>query len=547
MKRTLLGASIIALIFATFAYYHFPKQLNYYWFGSIIFLIGSLFWPLKIRKPHLTNHTLIIIIIIGLALVIRLINLADLPAFVHGDEAEIGIGARDIMQGKYPHLFNTSTFFDVPVFSFAFPVPIFTIFGDTLYSLRLTSVFLSELSLVLTYMLANQLWRNKYTSLLSVALLSTMALHIHFSRSGTHYMQAVVLTLAVFLAFWKGVRTAKLKWYIITGLCMGLSLLVYYSARIVFVLVPVLLISQWIKDFSKAKKPYYWRKQLMVISALAVGILFSVLPQLLHYHSSLDTSVSRTKQVFIFTNTNTYSHNIDHLKQLYEVDTKLEIVYHQTLGTLGFFWGGADHSGQYAYSGGGFDKLTAILLLVGVFFSLYSINKPNSRFLLLWLGAMLMSMIFTVDAPFSPRFLPALPAIALLAANVLTRLKWPLIAMLLIIIMSLNIQMYFFDYPKQKSSDSHTVLAYYLAKADLSKKYCLLSNRSSVNYATSKFLAPKRNAQDISTIDPTCNVIISDFVQSEFRYQLPKSGYIAFEILKSSRRETFFEVWKKTN
>ena len=177
--------------------------------------------------------------ILGVAVALRFPNLATIPPNVHGDEVSIGLDARKIMTGHMPAVFATG-WYDVPALSFALHAATMRVFGDNLFGLRMASAIEGVLSIVLLYLLARRLWGPR-PALLAAAFMAVAAWHIHFSRTGFHYMQAPVATLLALYFLVRGIQDRRVLDWVLCGFAIGLCIEVYYAARLAPVIVLVYL------------------------------------------------------------------------------------------------------------------------------------------------------------------------------------------------------------------------------------------------------------------------------------------------------------------
>ena len=88
----------------------------------------------------------LLVLIIGLALALRLAEVANVPVFVAVDEAVTGNQARLILDGHLPSVFGLG-WENLPALSYATHAATMSIFGDNLFGLRMSSVILGTLSI----------------------------------------------------------------------------------------------------------------------------------------------------------------------------------------------------------------------------------------------------------------------------------------------------------------------------------------------------------------------------------------------------------------
>lgn len=512
MKYKLLLLSLICLAATVSAQFLVPPLVNVLWLLTLTSSLAYLYFPIKLRfKPVKIDYILVGILIF--ALVLRLFNLTSLPYQVHGDEAEIGLGAIRIIQGMYHNLAQVG-WYDVPLLSFVFPIPLFLLLGVNLLALRLTSVILGLISIYLLYLLVSMLTNKPRMAQLAAFIMSFTALHIHYSRTGFHYMQAVLAVLLVFYFFWRGNLKKSLRDFALAGLAAGVSLQVYYSARVALVIIAVYLLIEFIR-YRQIKS------HLKAMTQFLYGLAVSFLPMAVYFLLHPVSFLSRTHEVLLF-------ENLPHVIDVYKTTILIHIILGQLYRTVGFFFNGNDASLQYGYRMG--DLITTVLFIGGLLFFLLKIFKKNYfLFTVIWVAAMLGSTIFTIDAPFSPRMLPVVPAVAFLAAysfdNLLIffkKYKFNFISLIFVILMIffityINVKTYFAEYPKVQPVNPHTSVAYRLAMLDKQKPgrfFCLINSDVPFDYPTIKFLAPKVKGMTTSREDPKfslCQVVLDGY------------------------------------
>ncbi|MBI3620313.1 glycosyltransferase family 39 protein, partial [Candidatus Roizmanbacteria bacterium] len=461
----------------------FSAVVDIFWLFSIVFMLGSLYWPIKIKKFKPSASTIVIIIVLVFAFIIRFVDLSNLPWFVHGDEAEIGLGTRAIISGRYRGLVGVG-WYNVPLISFAWPIIFFRFFGDNLFSLRLASVFLGIISIIFTYLIA-KIYLKKPYAVAAACLLTLSVLHLHFSRSGTHYMQAVAVTAICFYAFLKGLETKSFRLLTLAGFFAGLSLSVYYAARFILILLPVFLVMESVKGTFR-------KHQRMIILSLLYGFLFSALPMVIFFISHSYEFFSRTREVFIFTN---YPYFVDG----YQTSSFAVIIYRQFIQTVHFFFGAADKSLQSGLSKGGFDRLTSMFFFFGLFLYAKNLSKDyRARFFFLWILCLLAASVLTIDAPFSPRLLSITPIVVITVSyalqSILKHHQHLLLSVFILLVTVANLKMYFVDYKNNQQYTEYAVLAFFIrdwAAAHPRSYFCVVSNRYVFDYGTIRFLVPQ--------------------------------------------------------
>ncbi|MGH2344291.1 MAG: ArnT family glycosyltransferase, partial [Chloroflexota bacterium] len=168
-----------------------PLAAALIWVLGLSVLLGH---AMYLERPKLHVPTPIdagaLVLLIALALLLRLPYLADLPSFVHSDEAQMGLYTRLAYHGAMPSLFATTNWWSVPWLGPALQAPLLLVFGEGLTALRLGSVIAGVLATAGLWFLGSELWSRR-AGFVAALLFAVLAPSIHFSRDGVHYMQAI--------------------------------------------------------------------------------------------------------------------------------------------------------------------------------------------------------------------------------------------------------------------------------------------------------------------------------------------------------------------
>lgn len=182
-------------------------------------------------RPHL------LAIIIGLAVFLRLYNLAVLPPALNWDEVSMGYSAYSLLQTgadewgvKYPLLFRSYGEWKSPVYIYVL-MPFVQVFGLNAWGVRLPATIAGVLAVYLTYLLARHLYGHR-TGLIASFLLTVSPWHLMLSRP------AFEAGLALTLVLW-GLYLLLQKKVIWGAIPLGIAVHTYHSAKIV---VPVLFL-----------------------------------------------------------------------------------------------------------------------------------------------------------------------------------------------------------------------------------------------------------------------------------------------------------------
>jgi 4-amino-4-deoxy-L-arabinose transferase-like glycosyltransferase len=198
-----------------------------------------------------------LILLIGIFL--RFYNLGNLPNAYSPDELSQGYTAYSILQTGHDewgnsNWFNLRSFGDYkPPIQTLLMIPSVKIFGLTPFAVRFPNAFFSIFTIVLTYLIAQKLFKNKNISLLSSLFISLSPWALPMSRIALEANLVIfIVSLAVYL-YLLASEYQKNSLFILSGLFFGLSLFTYHSAKIFTPLLLILLII-FQKTYKQPKK-----------------------------------------------------------------------------------------------------------------------------------------------------------------------------------------------------------------------------------------------------------------------------------------------------
>ena len=393
-------------------------------------------------------------------------RLTSLPPEVHGDDAEVGLDAIDLIQRRPFDLFETS-WFKLPRFH-ALPTAIgLEIFGINLLGLRATSFALGVATVLLLFGFTRRLWGFE-TALLAALILASMRFFIHLSRTGFHYVDTSflsVLTAWLFVRVW---RDRHLGAAVCCGIALGLGIQTYYASRI----VPLLLLVTWLIWLIGTEREDL-PARLAGFAVLSIAALATAAPMMGYFLHHPAEFWDRTADTSIFS-----AQAWPHVSYGYKTDSLLSAALLQLRAALSLFNLTADTSLQYGFPGPLLEPVSAVLFVLGVGLAVGKLCRRHYQLLLLWTAIPLIAgAALTIDAPFYPRISGILPFVAVLVALALHHLasalravvpagtgRWTAglaVAGLLLAIFSNNVRSYFLEYsPSHRLSPAVEISAW---------------------------------------------------------------------------------------
>ena len=209
--------------------------------------------------------------ILGIGAFLRFYRLGDIPDFFHGDIASWGLEARAFLEGRSTALFTTG-WSDWPMLTFWTAAQTMRVFGDTMVGLSASAALAGVLSILGTYLLAQELF-DRRVGLLAAALLTISYTHIHFSRIAGSISPLAFSTFTFFFLA-RGLRRGGSASFVLAGICLGLGLQDYGPARMMLVVLAAVLpwLYLWQRDV--------WRRSVGGLGWMALGFFVAFGPML---------------------------------------------------------------------------------------------------------------------------------------------------------------------------------------------------------------------------------------------------------------------------
>ena len=362
-------------------------------------------------KPGWRRTEIIAVAAIMLAAaLLRIVALEDYPIALHNDEMSCMIEARGFLES------NTALFslgwFSCPNLGFFLTSLSLRIVGPTLLALRLSSAFLGLVSLIGIYLLVRRLFGVRPAVLL-LLLTTPFHWHLHFSRTGFHYMQASSLTVVAVLLFAIAIERRSLVIFGCAGAVTGIAFQTYYAAWLTPFILGAWSVARLLSDREQGK--------IAIKGFVVTMVLFIVTlaPLLAHYLEKPDGATSRPNQVFLFS-----EENQGHMLAGYGTSDPTKILAMNAVRIGRFLVGKeGDRSVQYGLQGQFFDPYLLPLFLAGLAYALTLVRQPGGQLLWIWfLGTMTAGGLLTIDAVFSPRLIGITAIVLLFPALLIDRL-----------------------------------------------------------------------------------------------------------------------------
>lgn len=223
----------------------------------------------------------LIVTILIFTSILRLNKLGILPPSLDWDEAAHGYNAYSILKtqtdeyaNKLPLYFRSFDDYKPPLYTYL-TVPAVGIFGLNDFAIRLPSALLGILTVLSTYLVANELFKNKKIAYLSSFFLAISPWHLHFSRVAFEANTTIFwLTLGLW-AFLRGVGSKGVKVTLLmtlSALAFGADLFSYHNVRLFIPLFSIFLILIFKRQLIHIKK------HLLIPAIVALIFIITLFP-----------------------------------------------------------------------------------------------------------------------------------------------------------------------------------------------------------------------------------------------------------------------------
>jgi hypothetical protein len=430
-----------------------------------------------------------------LAMIPRSINVTSSPPFLLGDEAQCGLFGRIFDAGHTPLL--SISWYGLPMVSYAVSGVGLHLFGDSLTGLRLTNAVVGSIGVVLTYLLGKE-WFSRRAGAIAGVFLAFTFLDLELGRDGIHYIQGPTsITLTLYLCtLW--IKRGGAIPAVLAGMSLIVAVSVYWSARIVFFLVPLMLLFVFVQD--RRLLLSRWREAVW----MAIGLTCAGLPVAGLFQANPGSFNGHQGDVSIF------SDAIDtknHLISQYGNASKLSILLQQIWKVLAAFNSRGDASVIFGPWGKPIlDTVSAALFPASLALALLRWRRWEYLTCLAWIAIVLGASAITIDPPLWGRFASVMPAVALLIGVLLAELweRFPrpaawtsVVAAALMVVLGAiaveNLRAAFDEYPSvlRQTSMGPTDVGNFLSHAPGASQTVLLSDGSFyIDYEPIRFLAP---------------------------------------------------------
>lgn len=381
-----------------------------------------------------------------LALVLRLTFIETIPQNFGGDEGEMGMEARGVLEGRITNPFVTG-WLSHPTLWFFLQALSLSVFGNNVFGLRALSALIGTAAIPLLFLFARPLF-GRGVAFGAAILLAVFHFHIHFSRLGVNNIVDPLLALSAFIAFFTGIRRSSsfaLGW---TGAICGVAQHFYMGSRLTPVVIAMLVLHLAITDWQR----FRWLAPRLPL--IIGGFLLGFGPLIAHFIADPSALTARLAMVGVVQS--------GWLEQKLADGVPLaQIIIDQARQSFGAYTFVPDRSAWYDPKIALLDSVSAVLLALGVALALVNWRRSEWFLPIAWLtGAAVLGGMLLVNTPESPRYVTTAPALCLLVMLALQRIvtlagpalrltdrQRTLVAMAMVALLAgWNVNFYFRDY-----------------------------------------------------------------------------------------------------
>lgn len=344
--------------------------------------------------------------IAALAIFLRVYRLEQIPAGIYVDETNGALDSLYVLEGRPDSPFGTG-WYETPNGYIFYMAALFKLFGANYYSLKAASVIPAVLTVLAVYPLGRVLF-GPATAMSAMFLVAVSRWHLTMSRWGWNEVAPPVFQVLGTFFLVRGLRDRRGLDFAAGGLISGLMIYTYLSSRLALATLALFGVYWLLTDPDGPIRS--WRRHWKGFVLFGLAAAIAMAPIAVTYLTDPFTFTNRMVQISVFNevrDTHSYQPLIDN------------IVRH-----LKFFHQSGDMSGKHNFPGEPeTDPVTGLLFVIGLAYGLMRLRDRRRGLLWIWMLLAMSAGVFSVrhEAPQAYRTLNAVPAIALLAGDVLTR------------------------------------------------------------------------------------------------------------------------------
>jgi 4-amino-4-deoxy-L-arabinose transferase-like glycosyltransferase len=452
--------------------------------------------------PHAGEIVLVTALVV-LAFVMRAYDAGNIPISSGGDEAEMGLQALQVLDGRLSNPFATSWYTHPTLFFFLQSLSL-RVFGETVLGLRMLSALIGTLTILATYLLVRQL-HGRTLAAATAALLAVYPYHIQFSRIGLNNIADPFWAAIVFFLAIRGMVTRHIGYFVGAGFAIGLSQYFYHGVRLVPVMLAIFLLF-WLLPEWRTALSWFWHFVVMGIAAL-----LAALPLAFYYIQFPQLFNERLGQMGIF-QSGWFAREIARTGQ-----DPIRMLFERTRDRFLLFISIPDLSGFYAPGTPLLETFSAILFVFGLAYAISQLRQRGFFLFVMWfVCGVIFGSVLIMDEAGSARtvtltvpltFFVALGIVKL--AEIVAALaarptwRWQIIVGAIALLAVVNIKFYFVDYIPKRTYTGYVgwvnteMAKYFMEREGDFKAYFFGPPWDYLTHGTIAFMVPHLNGMDI--------------------------------------------------
>lgn len=354
-----------------------------------------------------------LLVIVLVAAFFRLYRLHVVPPGFQFDEAYNAADALRVLGGERPLFLDANGGREV-IYTYLQAL-LMSLIGEHVLALRLTSALLGLLTVALNFCMVRTMLDDpdhgerpraeaQLVALASSAFMAITYWHVHFSRYGIRGVLLPLLEVCLVCAFWRGVQSPSLVWWVVAGILLGLGPYAHPAGRLLPFVITAFVLYRVVANRSALAAIAQW----LVMGVVALVVF---LPLGGYFLEHPDAFAGHAELVSVFT------------AQTPAGPT--QALLDNAVAVLGMFAFHGDGAWNHNLSGRPvFGIMAAICMGVGVLAALGRLRsrRPlnNGRepyvFLFIWLAVMLSPSLLSIGAPDFSRTIGAIPGVMVFPA-----------------------------------------------------------------------------------------------------------------------------------
>jgi hypothetical protein len=347
------------------------------------------------------------LVIAALAIFLRVYRIGAIPAGIYVDETNGALDALHLLGGQAVTPFGTGWYGTPSLYTY-YMAAVFKVAGVGWLSLKAVSLIPAILTVLAIYPLGRLLF-GPLGGLSSMAFLAVNRWHMTMSRWGWNETAPPLFQILATFFLLRGLRDRRSSDFVFGGLLSGLMMYTYLSSRLALATLGVFAVYFLVVE--RGGPWLAWRRHWRGLVLFLVAWAVAVAPIAVTHITDPFTFFNRVGQISVFNDVRAagsyrplWLNIADHLE-----------FFHQT----------GDRQSKHNLPGEPeTDPLVGALFVIGLAYGTLRLRDHRRGLLWLWLLFGLAGGIFSnhSESPQSYRTLTAVPAVALLAGDVLARL-----------------------------------------------------------------------------------------------------------------------------